>query len=128
MLDEVIASRTERQADSRRVARNLQRIARLTAIPAAALMLFGLISFGLSDAPAFDGFSRSGIPLRYLFSPTTLSPLGAMSVGLLGLACLPIVSVLYILIDSLVHRYWANAGAAGAVAAVLILGIVLGHA
>jgi hypothetical protein len=128
MLDDLIASRTGDQDHNRRVALAIQRIARLVVVPAAAIMFGGLIAFEAKGGLTGDLLSQSVIPLGSIFSRATLSPLGAMSVGLLALALLPMASVLYILADSLTHRRWSDAGAAGAVAAILILGIILGHA
>jgi hypothetical protein len=51
-----------------------------------------------------------------------------MSVGLLALALLPMLNVLYILVYSLARRRLTDAAAAGAVAAILLLGIFLGRA
>lgn len=128
MLDDLIRERTQAQDYNRRIAVNVQRIARLVAIPAAALMLLGLIAF---DAGANGGgrlLDQSVVPLRSLFTRPTVSPVGAMSVGLLALALLPVISVWYILIDSLSHRRYSDAAAAAAVAAVLLVGIFLGRA
>jgi uncharacterized membrane protein len=128
MLDEVIASRTATQEDSRRLARNLQRIARVVVIPAASIMLLGLIAFGISDGLHGELLRQAVVPVRSIFSGEVLSPLGAMSAGLLALALLPVVSVIYILVDSLLHRRWTDVAAAAAVTAVLVLAILLGQA
>ncbi len=47
MIDDVIAARTAGVDHNRRIARNVQRIARIVVIPAAALMLAGLAAFVL---------------------------------------------------------------------------------
>ena len=127
MLDDVIAARTGKQEDSRRIGRNLQRISRVVVIPAASLMLLGLIAFQVSGGLRGELLEHAVIPIRSVFSRATFSPLGAMSVGLLALALLPMISVLYILVDRLLHRHWADAAAAATVTTILILGIVLGH-
>lgn len=128
MLDDLIAERVQGQDYNRRIARNVQRIARFVAIPAAALMLLGLIVFVAGSYGGGRLVDESVVPLGSLFSRATLSPVGAMSVGLLALALLPVITVLYILIDSLVYRRLSDAAAAGAVAAILVLGIILGRA
>jgi hypothetical protein len=128
MLDDLIAKRASDQDHSRRIARNIQRIARIVAIPAAVVMLIGLVTFELRGGLTGDLLSQAVIPLSAILSRKVLSPLGAMSVGLLALSLLPMVNVLYIMVDSLIHRRWSDAGAAAAVAAILTLGIILGHA
>ncbi len=128
MLDDVIAARTGTEDHNQRIARNVQRIARVVAIPAAALMLTGLVAFVVRGNAGGSLLGQSVVPLNSLFSRTVLTPVGAMSVGLLALALLPMVNVLYILVDSLVHRRWSDAAAAGAVAAILTIGILLGRA
>jgi len=51
-----------------------------------------------------------------------------MGVGLLAIALLPMVNVLYILTDSVVHKRWTDTAAAAAVVAILIAGILLARA
>ena len=128
MLDEMIAARTASQDHNRRVALAIQRLARVVVIPAAAIMFGGLIAFEARGGVTGDLLEHAVIPLRSIFSRATVSPLGAMSVGLLALALLPMANVVYILVDSLLHRRWSDAGAAAAVATILIIGILLGHA
>jgi hypothetical protein len=128
MLDDRIAARTATQDQNRRIALNVQRIARFVAVPAAALMLLGLITLLTSGAARGQWQGQPVVPISELFSRTVLTPIGAMSVGLLALALLPMVNVLYILIDSLVHRRWTDAAAAAAVATILSVGILLGRA
>ncbi len=128
MLDDLIAARTGARDHGRRIAVTLQRLARFVVIPAAAVMLLGLLLFELRGEPIGDPLSHGVIPLRAIFSQAVLSPLGAMSLGLLALALLPVANVLFILADGLRHKRWSDAGAAAAVAAILILGIFLGHA
>jgi hypothetical protein len=132
MLDDLIAARVQAQDDRRRVALSLQRIARLVVAPAALVMVVGLVAFAVSGmaAPAAPGQGQSPavLPLDELFSRGVLSPAGAMSVGLLALALLPMLNVLYILVYSLARRRLTDAAAAGAVAAILLLGIFLGRA
>ena len=128
MLDELIAARSARQDHGRRIALRLQRIARVVVMPASALMMLGLIWYaavnGAPTAPAGHSVTR----LNELFTRTALTPLGAMSAGLLALALLPMVNVLYILLDSLLVKRWADAAVAAVVAGILILGIILGRA
>ena len=128
MLDDLIKARTNPPDHNRRIARNVQRIARIVAIPAAALMLTGLVAFLARGGAPGGPLGQRVVPLSSLFSRTTLTPIGAMSVGLLALSLLPMVTVLYILADTLVHRRWTDAAAAGAVAAILTIGILLGRA
>ena len=128
VLDDLIAKRAGEQDQARRIARNIQRIARLVAIPAALIMLAGMIAFELRGGLTGELLSQAVIPLRAILSRAALSPIGAMSIGLLALSLLPMANVLYILVDSLLHGHWKDAGAAAAVAAILTLGIILGHA
>lgn len=128
MLDDLIAKRSSQQDHGRRVAANIQLIARIVAIPAAVVMLVGLVTFQLRGGLTGELLSQAVIPLEAILSRKVLSPLGAMSVGLLALSLLPMVNVLYIMVDSLLHRRWSDAGAAAAVATILTLGIILGHA
>ncbi|MGE5602714.1 MAG: hypothetical protein ACM30E_06665 [Nitrososphaerales archaeon] len=128
MLDDVIASRSEAQDHNRRIAANVQRIARFVVIPSAALMLLGLVAFRGRGAAAQALLSQGVVPLGSLFSRATFSAVGAMSVGLLAFALLPLVNVLYILADSVVHKRWTDAAAAAAVATILVAGILLGRA
>ncbi len=128
MLDDLIAARAGKPDHDRRVALAIQRLARAVVIPAAAIMFGGLVAYEARGGLQGDLLKQAVIPLRSILSRATLSPLGAMSVGLLALALLPMMNVLYILSDSLLHRRWSDAGAAAAVAAILITGIILGHA
>lgn len=128
MVEDVIAARTGGQDHNRRIARNVQRITRFVVIPAAALMLTGLGAFLLNGGIRRAMLDQKVTPLSALFERATVSPLGAMSIGLLALALLPMANVLYILGDSLVYKRWSDAAAAGAVAAILILSLILGRA
>lgn len=127
MLDELIAQRSQKQDHGRHVALRLQRIARLVVVPASALMLLGLAWYAVSDATVAPG-KTSVVGLNEVFSRAILTPVGAMSIGLLALALLPMVNVLYILFDSITVKRWADAAVAAVVAAILILGIILGRA
>lgn len=128
MLDELIAARTGTRDHGRRIALRLQRIARIVVAPAAALMVFGLAWYALvNGAPTGPG-GQSVIQLNEILTRAVVTPLGAMSVGLLALALLPMANVLYILVDSLLARRWADAGVAAVVAGILILGLILGRA
>jgi hypothetical protein len=128
MLDDVIASRPNADDHNRRIAANVQRIARFVVVPSAALMLLGLVVFGARAGVAEVLLSQGVVPLGSLFSRETMSAVGAMSVGLLALALLPLVNVLYILADSALHKRWTDAVAAAAVATILFIGILLGRA
>lgn len=128
MLDEMIAARTGSQDHNRRIAKNVQRIARFVAIPAAALMLTGLIAFVVRGNASGPLLGQSVVPISSLFGRAVMTPVGAMSLGLLALALLPMLNVLYILIDSLLHRRWTDAAASAAVAVILSIGIFLGRA
>lgn len=128
MLDELIAARSGKQDHGRRIALRLQRIARVVVAPASALMLLGLAWYALANgAPSGPG-GQSVIQLNQILTRAVVTPLGAMSVGLLALALLPMANVLYILVDSLRVRRWADAGVAAVVAGILILGLILGRA
>jgi uncharacterized membrane protein len=50
-----------------------------------------------------------------------------MSTGLLALVLLPVVNVLYILVDRIVTKRWLDVSAAALVAAILILSIFVGR-
>ena len=50
-----------------------------------------------------------------------------MSVGLLALAALPAITVLFILVHHLRARQWVEAGVAACLFAVLALSAVVGH-
>lgn len=128
MLDDVIASRANAQDDNRRIAANVQRIARFVVVPSAALMLLGLVAFQARAGVAQALLSQGVVALGSLLSRETVSAVGAMSVGLLALALLPLVNVLYILADSVLHKRSTDAAAAAAVATILFVGILLGHA
>lgn len=127
MLDDLITGWVEASTRShdRLVALRLQRIARVVVIPAGVLMLAGLIAFGLTNSAA-EG-EATVIPLSGLFGRAALSSLGAMSTGLLALVLLPVVNVLYILVDRIVTKRWLDVGAAALVAAILILSIFVGR-
>ena len=127
MLDDLIAERSRKQDHGRRVARRLQLIARIVVVPAAAVMVLGLIWFAASTGGA-DGGAHSVVSLRAVFSRSVMTPIGAMSAGLLALALLPVINVLYILVDSLIVKRWTDAAAAAAVAGILILSMILGRA
>lgn len=127
MLEELIAERSRKQDHGRRIALRLQRIARMIVAPAAALMLSGLVLYAASDATAAPG-AASVVGLNEILTRAVLSPLGAMSVGVLALALLPMVNVLYILADSVIVKRWADAVVAAIVAGILILGLILGRA
>ncbi|MCU0508162.1 MAG: DUF1634 domain-containing protein [Anaerolineae bacterium] len=125
VLDELIARWVEASTRShdRVVALRLQRIARVVVIPAAALMLAGLVAFAVTA----QGGEPAVLPLSALFSRAAVSPVGAMSVGLLALVLLPVINVLYILADRVATKRWLDAAAATLVAGILILGIFLGR-
>jgi uncharacterized membrane protein len=127
VLDDLIAGWVEasRRSHDRVVAVRLQRIARVVVIPAASVMLVGLVAFGFAGGS--NGAEASVIPLAGLFSREILSPFGAMSAGLLALGLLPVLNVLYILIDRVITKRWLDAAAATLVAGILILGIFLGR-
>lgn len=128
MLDDLIESRTSSGDHSRRVALAIQRLARFVVIPAATIMLGGLVALYTKGGLTGDLLGQAVVPLESILSQAVLSPHGAMSLGLLALALLPMANVLYILVDSLRHKHWSDAGVAAAVAAILITGIILGHA
>lgn len=128
MLDDLIAVWVEAQArgHDRKVALRLQRIARVVVVPAASLMLSGLVGFALTAASTADP-AQAVVPLAELISRVAFTPIGAMSIGLLILALLPMVNVLYILADRIATKRVIDAVAAAYVAAILILGIFLGR-
>jgi hypothetical protein len=133
MLDDLIAKTTAQEARTfgRRVALLVQRVARLMAGPALGLMFAGLVGYWLT-AESGD-VSRVGLSavqvlsLGELLSRTVISPLGAMSVGLLALILVPVVTVLLITIDTIQHRRWNVAVAAVIVSAILLFSVFLGR-
>lgn len=96
--------------------------------PASALMVLGLVWYAAVNGAPTAPAGHSVVHLNELFTRAVATPLGAMSMGLLALALLPMVNVLYILADSLIVKRWADAAVAAVVAGILILGLILGRA
>jgi hypothetical protein len=112
----------------------IRRLARVISAPALIAMLGGLLATllaaraGLSLSPVS---TLPGPPAQALGdlaqSGAVFSGQGAMSVGILALAALPAITVLFILVHHLRARRWTEAGVAAGVIAVLALSAVVGH-
>jgi hypothetical protein len=133
-LDELIAARIERPRQDSRMALMVRRLTRAVAVPAMAAMFGGLIVTLLSgfEAPLANYAGElpgpSALSLTALVQPgAVLSGRGAMSAGMVALAALPAIIVLFILVGQLRARRWTEAAVAGGVIGVLALSAVVGH-
>jgi hypothetical protein len=133
-MDELIAARIERPRQDSRMALMVRRLTRVVAVPAMAAMFGGLIVTMLtgfapplgSPAGALPG--PSALSLTALAQPgAILSGRGAMSAGMVALAALPAIIVLFILVGHLRARRWTEAAVAAGVIGVLALSAVVGH-
>jgi len=112
----------------------VRRLTCVVAVPAMAAMFGGLIVTLLIDtAPPPSNFTE-GLPgpaalsLTNLAQPgAILSGRGAMSAGMVALATLPAIIVLFILVSQLRARRWKEAAVAAGVIGVLALSAVVGH-
>lgn len=130
MLDRLI----EAQADpATRTSRIIRRISRLVALPALLLMLGGLLLYAVSQPDR--GTRLPGPPSINLGELLNFgAPIGGavwaanlmMSLGLLGLALVPGITVAFILIEHLRGRRWQDAIVALVVVGVLTLSVFLG--
>lgn len=133
-LDDLIAARIERPRQDPHIALMVRRLTRVVAVPAMTAMFGGLIVTLLVDiAPPLSNFTE-GLPgpaalsLTNLAQPgASLSGRGAMSAGMVALATLPAIIVLFILISQLRARHWKEAAVAAGVIAVLALSAIVGH-
>jgi hypothetical protein len=133
-LDDLIAARIERPRQDPHIALMVRRLTRVVAVPAMAAMFGGLLVTLLVDtAPPLSSFTE-GLPgpaalsLTDLAQPgAALSGRGAMSVGMVALATLPAIIVLFILVSQLRARRWKEVAVAAGVIGVLALSAVVGH-
>jgi hypothetical protein len=134
VLDDVISTHAadRTQADGRRAALIVRRVARLLSVPALLLMLGGLLAYGIGSGHLL---ARSGavLPGPAVGNLTQLTGGGrlfaggtAMSLGLLGLALGPAITVFVILVDYLRVRRWKEAAVAAAVVAIMAFSAILG--
>jgi hypothetical protein len=133
-LDDLISARIERSRQDPHIALMVRRLTRVVSVPAMAAMFGGLIVTLLLDiAPPLSSFTEglpgpSAMSLADLAQPgAALSGRGAMSVGMVALAVLPAIIVLFILVSHLRARRWTEVAVAAAVIAVLALSAVVGH-
>jgi len=133
-LDELIAARTAQPRQDPQIALMVRRLTRMVAVPAMTAMFGGLIAtllIGFAPRlgnPAGELPGPSALSLTDLAQPgATLSGRGAMSVGIVALAALPAIIVLFILVDQLRARRWTEAAVAAGVIGVLALSAVVGH-
>lgn len=121
------------QAYGQRVAWTVCRVARLVAVPALALMLGGLLAYGIESSQLLLRAPRGwpgpqSVPLGQLTAVSQLvTAEGAMSLGLLALALVPTITVLTILVDHLRDKRWSEAAVAAVVIGIMTLSAVLGR-
>jgi hypothetical protein len=133
-LDDIISASTPAmtQADDRRAALTVRRVARVVAVPALVLMLGGLLAYGISSGQLLERGEASlpgpGVESLALLtgSGSPLAGGAAMSVGLLALALTPVITVFWILIGYLRGRRWREAAVAATIVAIMALSAVLG--
>jgi len=133
-LDDLISARIERSRQDPQIVLMVRRLARVVSAPALIAMLGGLLATllaaraGLSLSPVS---TLPGPPAQALGDLVQAGAIpsgqGAMSVGLLALAALPAITVLFILVHHLRARQWTEAGVAACLFAVLALSAVVGH-
>ena len=132
-LDDLITERTRRPLRDPTVALTVRRLARVVAVPAFAAMLGGLGLMLAADpateepAPANALPGPSAVSLYDLTQPAAIvSGETAVSLGLLALAALPAMTVLFILVRHLIGGRWADAVVTAVLLAVLALGVLVG--
>lgn len=131
-LDDLIAERTRRPQQDPTVALTVRRLARLVAAPAFSAMLGGL-ALALLAGLTLDGRTPVGalpgpsaVAFEYLAQPAALaSGQTPMSLGLLALAALPAMTVLFILARHLAAHRWTEAVIAAALLAILTLSVLI---
>jgi len=133
-LDDLIAARIERPRQDPQIALMVRRLTRVVAVPAMIAMFGGLIVtllLGFEPQlgnPAGELPGPSALSLTDLAQPgAALSGRGAMSAGMVALAALPAIIVLFILVGQLRARRWTEAAVAAGVIAVLALSAIVGH-
>jgi hypothetical protein len=132
-LDDLIAARIERSRQDPRMALMVRRLTRAVAVPAMAAMFGGLIATLMSfasqfDSPAGELPGPAALSLTDLAQPgAALSGRGAMSAGMVAMAALPAIIVLFILVSQLQAKRWTEAAVAAGVIGVLALSAVVGH-
>jgi hypothetical protein len=133
-LDDLIAARIERPRQDPQIALMVRRLTRVVAVPAMAAMFGGLIvTLFMGLTPPLSNFAGglpgpSALSLADLAQPgAALSGRGAMSAGMVALAALPAIIVLFILVGQLRARRWIEAAVAAGVIGVLALSAIVGH-
>ncbi len=132
-LDDLITERTRRPLQDPTVALTVRRLARMVAVPAFAAMLGGLALMLAADlapegpAPANALPGPSAVALCDLTQPAAMiSGQTAVSLGLLALAALPAMTVLFILVRHLIAGRWVDAVVTAILLAVLTLSVLVG--
>ena len=133
-LDDLIAARIERPRQDPQIALMVRRLTRVVAVPAMIAMFGGLIVtllLGFEPQlgnPAGELPGPAALSLTDLAQPgAAVSSRGVMSAGMVALAALPAIIVLFILVGQLRARRWTEAAVAAGVIAVLALSAVVGH-
>ena len=133
-LDDQISARIERSRQDPQIVLMVRRLARVISAPALIAMLGGLLATLLAARAGLSIHTLDALPGPAARAPgdlvqagAVLSGQGAMSVGLLALAALPAITVLFILVHHLRARQWIEAGVAACLFAVLALSAVVGH-
>jgi hypothetical protein len=133
-LDDLISARIEGARQDPQIVLMVRRLARVISAPALIAMLGGLLATLLAARAGLSIGTLDALPgppaqaLGDLVQAGAVpSGQGAMSVGLLALAALPAITVLFILVHHLRARQWMEAGVAAGLFAVLALSAVVGH-
>lgn len=115
------------------MALTVRRLARVVAVPAFAAMLGGLILMLVTDLALDEAARMNALPgpaavsVVHLTHPAAIaSGQSAVSLGLLALAALPAMTVLFILVRHLISGRWVDAGVTAALLAVLTLSVLIG--
>jgi hypothetical protein len=133
-LDDQISARIEGSRQDPQIVLMVRRLARVISAPALIAMLGGLLATLLAARAGLSINPLDTLPGPPARTPGDLVQAGAilsgqkaMSVGLLALAALPAITVLFILVHHLRARQWIEAGVAACLLAVLALSAVAGH-
>lgn len=126
MLDELIRARanTPPTGARLRIARGVQRVTHLMVMPGLACMLIGLVAF-LAGNESGQIPGAPVVPARRIAGAALFTSVGAMSLGLLLLALIPVASVILVLVERLRSRQWGDAAVALGVVAILIASMLL---
>jgi len=130
-LDDLITERARRQQQDPTVPLTVRRLARVVAVPAFSAMLSGLIltlATGLTPnalTPTVKLPGPSAVTLDQMAQPAAItSGQTPMSLGLLALAILPALTVLFILTRHLIAHRWKEAAIATVLLAVLTFSVL----